>query len=240
MTQKFDRASPPIFYVLNNSEKEISSPRRASRPFTFRVRLKQRQSLLALCLACSQLCIYAAVCVWCDQYSQNKEARHREGLELSADDLTTLTHLKKLNCFGRPNARLQTQQTFLLTCHKRQVFQQKLEKGHCFVTQLSISYSERFNTTSQQSKFRHGMCFEGQCVAVLGAKTPNSAGLHSIEVLMPAKKQNIPNCSWVLISSGFNQHASQMLDCVHRNPLPHALFFSVFAFRHILIQCSHF
>ena len=40
------------------------------------------------------------VCVCFDQYNQNKEARHREGLEHSTDDLTNLTHRKILTASG--------------------------------------------------------------------------------------------------------------------------------------------
>ena len=37
-------------------------------------------------------CIYAALCVWFDQYISNMKACHREGPERSTDDLTKLTH----------------------------------------------------------------------------------------------------------------------------------------------------
>ena len=71
----------------------------ASRPFTFRVR-KTGTIVIRTIWARNQLCIYAAVCVWCDQYSQNKEALHREGPERSIDDLTILTHRKDLTASG--------------------------------------------------------------------------------------------------------------------------------------------
>ena len=50
-------------------------------------------------LACSQLCIYAAVRVRFDQNNQNKKALHRDVPELHEADLTNLTHRKDLNCF---------------------------------------------------------------------------------------------------------------------------------------------
>ena len=45
-------------------------------------------------LACNRLCIYAAVCGWFDRYNRKEEAHRREGLELSTQDLTKLTHRK--------------------------------------------------------------------------------------------------------------------------------------------------
>ena len=56
MRQKFEEASHPIICVLLIvSRKEISSPRRASRPSTFRVPPRQRQSLFVQILAWNQL-----------------------------------------------------------------------------------------------------------------------------------------------------------------------------------------
>ena len=46
---------------------------------------------------------------------------------------------------------------------------------------------------------------------VLDSKTTCVAGLCIIDVLIPSK-QNLPHCSWVLISRGLNQYASQPLD----------------------------
>ena len=46
---------------------------------------------------------------------------------------------------------------------------------------------------------------------VSDTNAPNVAGQHSTDVLIPPK-QNLQDCSWVLISRGINRYASQILD----------------------------
>ena len=75
---------------------EISSPRKASRPSTFRVRLKWRKLLFALFWQASS-CAFTPQCVFgLISHNRNKEACHRGGLWLTTNNVTNLTHRKDL------------------------------------------------------------------------------------------------------------------------------------------------
>ena len=69
-------------------------------------------------------------------------------------------------------------------------------------------------TTLGQSRLKK---YDALCVIMCAfcpawdTETTNLAGVHSIEVLVPSQKV-VPKFSWVLISRGLNQYASQMLD----------------------------
>ena len=56
-TLKFEEASHPIFCCAEPFLKGVSSPREARRPFTSRVRLKQRQILFARFLVRRSVCL---------------------------------------------------------------------------------------------------------------------------------------------------------------------------------------
>ena len=125
--------------VLNLSLEEISNPR-AGRPFTFRARLKQRQSSFARFWVCNQICIYVAVCVWFDQ---DREARHREVPELSGADLVNLTHRKDLSASGDRKRDSKHSKT-IAQVSQEAGFSAEVGKGQYFATRPSINNDGRW------------------------------------------------------------------------------------------------
>ena len=66
MTQMCGSFTANVSNMLNHSRKDISTPRRASRPFTFKVRLKQRQCVVApfwhaISYACTPQCVFGLI-----------------------------------------------------------------------------------------------------------------------------------------------------------------------------------
>ena len=67
-TQKFDKASHPIFYCAEPFlELDLKSKKGKST-------IQTKTTDVRTILACDQLCICAAVCVWLDQNNQNKRS----------------------------------------------------------------------------------------------------------------------------------------------------------------------
>ena len=104
-------------------------------------------------LACSQLCIHAAVCVcvcvWLDQYDQNKEARHREGPELSIDDLANFDHRKDPTAWGnrmRDNKNSKTMPQVSQEAGRSA----EVGKGHLFATRPSVTREGRWTRVCRE------------------------------------------------------------------------------------------
>ena len=89
------------------------------------------------------------VCVWLDRHNQNKEARHREGPELSTDDLTNMTHRKDPTASGdrmRDNKDSKTN----AQVSQETVFSAEVGKDQCFVTRLSFKNERRWTLVCRE------------------------------------------------------------------------------------------
>ena len=103
---------------------------------------------------------------------------------------------------------------------KMQVSQQKLAKANTLWPDPPSKEEEFAHLLAESAHYLASIRIQNSyvlCVPmcalapVLDMKTANLAGQHSIEVLVPLKK-NLPHCSWVLISGGLDQNASQTLN----------------------------
>ena len=87
MTQTFEKPLHPILLLLSRARKEVSS-----------------RIVICRSLACTQFCIYAAVCDWFDRHNQNQEAHRRAGPELSTEDFHEPGTPKGSNSLGKTDA----------------------------------------------------------------------------------------------------------------------------------------
>ena len=104
---------------------------------------------------------------------------------------------------------------------------QNVAETNFFVTRLSLNNEWIWTLVCREctlrrdnpdSKFVCALFGNVRSGPVLVKKTTNSAGSLPVEILVPSKK-SFHSCTWVLISSGFKQHASQR-DSIWSNSLP--------------------
>ena len=100
----------------------------------------------------------------------------------------------------------------LLKCHKKQVSQQKLAKATFFVTRLSINEGRwtlacrEYTLLRDTPDFKKSLCFVWSCLGY----EDNDFGRVTFYWSLGAIRKRI--FSWVLISTGLNPHASQILN----------------------------
>ena len=109
--------------------------------------------------------MYAAVCVWFDQYNHNRGASHREGLKFSIEGVTNWTHRKDVTASGDRMRDSEDSKTIALVSQEAG-FSAEVGKGQSFVTRLSMKSEGRFgmqrvHIISPLSECNIGMSFEG-------------------------------------------------------------------------------
>ena len=162
---------------------------------------RQRQSLFvscwhAICCAFTPLCVIGV-----DQYNRNQEAHRRESPELATEDFTNVTHRTDLTASGDRMRDSETAKP-LLNCHKRLASQQKLEKQY-FVSRSPFKQVKGSTLVCRDcAPLRSDPNANLVCVLkdivrigpVPDSRTTILAGSHSVEILVPSKK-NLHNCS---------------------------------------------
>ena len=188
------------FIMLNHSWTEISSPRRSSRTFTFRVRPEQRQSLLAQFWHAIS-CMFTPQCV----FVLISTIKNRSLSSWRTGTLHRRLHVldtpKRSNCFVRTNVRQRKQQNHCSSVTRGRLLNQKWQSFD-----QTFDKEWRKMDTGMQRKYtlpRSNPNSELVCASkdnvrigpVMDTKTTHLSGLHSIEVLIPSK-QNFHNCFW--------------------------------------------
>ena len=147
--QKFEEVSHPIFYCVERFSKGDLKSKKGKQIIHFQVQstTHTKTIIIRTILARNQYA-FTPQCVFCLISTIETETTHRrEGLELSTADLTNLTHRNGLTETDCDTAKRATP---LLTCHRRQVFQQRLAK----VITLSPDIRYRMKEDGQ----RYAMC----------------------------------------------------------------------------------
>ena len=92
----WNTASRPIFFCAEPYLKRHLKTKKGNETTHFQSITQTTIIIIHNDLACSQLCIYAAMCVWFDLNSQNQEALHGEVPQQSEADLVKSIHRKDL------------------------------------------------------------------------------------------------------------------------------------------------
>ena len=163
------------------------------------------------------------MCVWFDKLNRNSEARHREGRELSSDDLANL-HTDKIQQLLVTGCETAKTAKSIAQVSKKADCSAEVGKGQFFVTRPSIMNESRWTvvcrgyTLPRSNPHSELECaLKDMCVFVQSwIQRQRICQDHpsSFEILI-LSKHTFHTCSWVLISRGLSQYASQMLDLEH-------------------------
>ena len=205
-TQIFEEASHPIFHCAELFSTGDVMSKRSRQTVHFQSTTQTKTIIFHTFLACSQLCIYAAVCDWFDRCNRNQEDHRREGLKLATAHLTKLAHRKGLTASGNRMRDNEVNCKIVAEVSQEAGVSTELGKKQCFVTRLSLDDSEGSTLVRREfalppsDRNSHLLCalkINVHIGPIWEATTTYLAGLHSIEVLM--LRNRTQTCSWVPI-----------------------------------------